>query len=266
MKEETVGCRKRTADSRDSFSRRLPVAAVFIFLLLCVAAISFLVNVRAGNAEHVPSYVAWTPETIAAASSGDAFRGMLLARRCEHCHGSEGFASASFTPNLAGIDRLSIWKQLQDFRSHKRNSAVMQPIADSLSVREVADVVAYYAALPVFPDPQDNRIFPQAGVGATHSEMAARLIAFGDGMRGIPPCQACHGPVAHKTGAPSLATQNTDYIFNQLAAFANGSRANDINEAMRTISALLSEEERHALAEYYGAGLGLQPGGAAGGK
>ena len=29
---------------------------------------------------------------------------------------------------------------------------------------------------------------------------------------------------------------------------------------MRTIAALLTEDERHALAEYYGAGLGLQPG------
>jgi cytochrome c553 len=96
--------------------------------------------------------------------------------------------------------------------------------------------------------------------------MASRLIAFGDGTRGIPPCQACHGPVAYKTGAPSLATQNTDYILNQLEAFANGGRTNDINQAMRTISALLTEEERHALAEYYGAGLGLQPGSAAGGK
>jgi hypothetical protein len=35
---------------------------------------------------------------------------------------------------------------------------------------------------------------------------------------------------------------------------------------MRTIAALLTEEERHALAEYYGAGLGLQPAGSSGQK
>jgi hypothetical protein len=29
---------------------------------------------------------------------------------------------------------------------------------------------------------------------------------------------------------------------------------------MRTIASLLTEDERHALAEYYGSGLGLQPG------
>lgn len=57
-------------------------------------------------------------------------------------------------------------------------------------------------------------------------------------------------------------TQNAEYILNQLEAFANRRRANDINEPMRTIAALLSEDERHSLAEYYGAGLGLQPGSA----
>jgi cytochrome c553 len=94
--------------------------------------------------------------------------------------------------------------------------------------------------------------------------MASRLISFGDGTRGIPPCDACHGPVAYKTGAPSLATQNRDYILNQLEAFAGGTRANDINQAMRTISELLSEDERQSLAEYYGAGFGLQPASASG--
>jgi cytochrome c553 len=86
------------------------------------------------------------------------------------------------------------------------------------------------------------------------------MISFGDGERGIPPCQACHGPVAYRPGAPSLVTQNADYILGQLEAFATGSRANDINMPMRTISALLTEDERRALAEYYGSGLGLQPG------
>jgi cytochrome c553 len=55
--------------------------------------------------------------------------------------------------------------------------------------------------------------------------------------------------------------QNAEYVLNQLEAFANRTRTNDINEPMRTIAALLTDEERHALAEYYGAGLGRQPGG-----
>jgi cytochrome c553 len=61
-------------------------------------------------------------------------------------------------------------------------------------------------------------------------------------------------------------TQNGEYLLNQLEAFANRTRTNDINEPMRVIAGLLSEDERHAIAEYYGAGLGLQPAGAAGAK
>jgi cytochrome c553 len=134
----------------------------------------------------------------------------------------------------------------------------MAPIAASLSPRAQADVAAYYSRLPIFSDPQDNRIFPQSPSDPQRATTATHLVSFGDGERGIPPCQACHGPVAYRPGAPSLATQNTEYILNQLEAFANRTRANDINQPMRTIAGLLTEDERHALAEYYGSGLGLQ--------
>jgi cytochrome c553 len=229
-------------------------------------ATSLLLKAGDRSPEHIPSIVSWTPETIAAASSGDAFRGMLLAKRCDHCHGAEGFSAVASTPNLAGLNNLAIWKQLKDFQAHKRTSRVMEPIATSLSARDVADVVAYYSALPVFTDPQDNRVFPQTLPESTHSAIASHLITFGDGERGIPPCQSCHGPVAYKTGAPSLATQNVEYISKQLEAFASGARTNDINEPMRTVAGLLTQEESQALAEYYGAGLGLQLSGSVGMK
>jgi cytochrome c553 len=222
---------------------------------------SLFLQARDNPPDRIPSYVAWTPETLAAASAGDAFRGLLLAKRCDHCHGAEGFSAVATTPNLAGMDKLAIWKQLEDFRSRRRLSRAMDPIAAALSSRDVADVAAYYAKMPVFTDPQDNRVFPQSPPDTGHSAIASRLISFGDGERGIPPCQACHGPVAYRPGVPSLANQNAEYVFNQLAAFGSGSRANDINMPMRTIAALLTEDERRALAEYYGSGLGLEPAG-----
>jgi cytochrome c553 len=231
-----------------------------------VAAGSLLVLASDNPSDRIPSYVAWTPETIAAASRGDAFRGMLLAKRCDHCHGAEGFSAIASTPNLAGMDKLAIWKQLEDFRTYKRQARPMNAIAESLSSRDVADVVAYYAKLPAFYDPEDKRVFPQSRPDPGHALIASRLISFGDGERGIPPCQACHGPVAYRPGVASLANQNAEYVFNQLEEFASGSRANDINMPMRTIAALLTKEERHALAEYYGSGLGLEPASATGTK
>ena len=53
--------------------------------------------------------------------------------------------------------------------------------------------------------------------------------------------------------------QNSAYVLSQLESFARAARANDINMPMRTIAALLTDQERHALADYYGAGLGQQP-------
>ena len=143
---------------------------------------------------RIPSNVAWTEETLKIVSSGDAFRGLLLARRCNHCHGEEGFSSAPTIPNLAAFDRLSLWKQLQDFGSAKRTSPAMQPIAERLSASDSADLAAYFAMLPTGSDAQDNRAFPQPMHDPAHASMAIRLIVFGDGERGIPPCQSCHGP------------------------------------------------------------------------
>jgi len=216
-------------------------------------------SAQAGNSEppiRVSSNVAWTDETLAIISSGDAFRGLLLARRCNHCHGEEGFSSVPVFPNLAGEDRLSFWKQMEDFRSGKRTSPVMQGVVNGLSARDSADLAAYYSMLPTASDPQDNRSFPQAMQDPSRASMAIRLIVFGDGQRGIPPCQSCHGPVGFVKGAPPLANQNGGYLQQQLEHFSDGSRTNDVNIRMRSIARQLTAEEKTAVSEYYGAGLG----------
>ena len=211
---------------------------------------------NSGPPVRVPSNVAWTHETIAIASGGNAFRGLLIARRCNHCHGEEGFSSVPIIPNLAGEDQLSFWKQMQDFRSGKRISPVMQGVADRLSARDSADLAAYYSMLPTAGDPRDSRAFPQAMQDPSRARIAIRLIVFGDGQRGIPPCQSCHGPVAYVKGAPPIANQNGSYLLDQLEHFANGYRTNDINVRMRSIAGQLTEDEKTAVSEYYGAGLG----------
>jgi len=231
-------------------------------LLLALGTNSAWLRTQAGGEPRIPSYVAWTPESIHEASSGDAFRGSLLVKRCDHCHGDEGFSPNAFMPNLAAIDRLSIWKQLEDFRTQKRVSPAMNPIAATLTPQDSADLAAYYSMLPVTSDPQDNRSFPQNGLAPAELTIASRLVSIGDSHRGVPPCQACHGPVGFIHGAASLAYQNADYLLNQLDAFAAGTRANDINMPMRTISRQLTEPERQALAHYYGSGRGAHPTGA----
>lgn len=259
MKGEAVRRANSSSPRKGAVCSLATALILFLLLPLVFGATTFLLQTSASPAIRIPSNIVWTSETMARASGGDAFHGMLLAHRCDHCHGAEGFSPALSTPNLAGIDRPSIWKQLEDFRTQKRVSPVMQPIASSLSEHDLADVAAYYSMLPNLPEPQDNRSFPQSQPGAAHVVLASRLVSTGDGERGIPPCQACHGPVAYRTGAPSLSTQNADYILRQLERFADNSRSNDINMPMRTIASELTEEEKHALAEYYGSALGMLP-------
>lgn len=240
--------------------RAFRLAATFLGLGAPIALSGVLLRQAATTQPQlrIPSYIAWTEETIAAASSGSAVRGLVIARRCEHCHGLEGFSSDPFIPNLAGIDRLTIWKQMNDFRVGKRTSRLMQPIAAELSIQDYADLAAYFSMLPTYPDPQDNRSFPQPLPASIHTAEAARLISSGEGQRGIPPCQACHGPIGHKNGAPSLTNQNSTYIQEQLDEFARGVRANDIDMPMRSVASLLTVEERQAVAAYYGAGSATQ--------
>ena len=247
-----------------SLVSRSPTAVFWLATLLGLLAISLPLSgngspARSANPAppvRIPSEVAWTQDTLTIISNGDPFHGLLLARRCNHCHGEEGFSSVPGFPNLAGLDRLSFWKQVEDFRSGKRISPIMQTIAEGLAARDSADLAAYYALLPTASDPLDNRAFPQPMQAPSRATIAIRLIVFGDGQRGIPPCQSCHGPVSYVKGAPPLDAQNGAYLEEQLDSFSNGSRANDINVRMRSIAVQLTAEERTALSEYYGAGLG----------
>lgn len=82
-----------------------------------------------------------------------------------------------------------------------------------------------------------------------------RLIFAGDPKRGIAACSSCHGPGAHRIGAPALSKQNAPYMEQQLHNFAQGVRANDMNMPMRTIARNPNGEEMHELAEAYSTGI-----------
>jgi cytochrome c553 len=84
-----------------------------------------------------------------------------------------------------------------------------------------------------------------------NSDPVQRLIYAGDPKRGMAACASCHGPGGYRIGAPALTKQNELYLDQQLHAFAQGARSNDMNLPMRTIAAMLTESEMHALAQAY---------------
>jgi cytochrome c553 len=200
-----------------------------------------------------PSRLAWVPATLAQISKGNAAHGAFIALNCTACHGEQGVSQSDMFPTLAGMDSAAIYKQLDDFRWGKRQSGVMNGIAQSLTPEASADVAAYFASLTTGLKPIAGLGY-QAGRTLREADPAVRLTFAGDPGRGIGPCAACHGPAAGKLGAPSLAGQRSAYIELQLAAFAQGIRKNDINEQMRTIATQLSPAEMHAIATFYGSG------------
>lgn len=202
---------------------------------------------------RTPTRIAWTSETLARIATGDKQNGAFVALNCGACHGEQGVSQSSLIPTLAGMDSAVIYKQLDDYRSGKRLWGVMSAIATALTAQDSADVAAYFANRADGLLPMAGEGVPESGRSLRQSDPAIRLVFAGDPRRGIPPCAACHGPGAHKLGAPALQGQHAAYIERQLAAFAQGMRQNDINQQMRTIAAQLTQDEMHAAASYYGA-------------
>jgi cytochrome c553 len=150
------------------------------------------------------------------------------------------------------MDAAVIYKQLDDYRSGKRQWGVMEAIAKTLSPNDSADIAAYWAAQTNgLPTPSVEREF-ESGRSLRESDPAKRLVFAGDPRRGIAPCSACHGPGGYKLGAPSLHGQRAAYIERQLASFAEGLRQNDISEQMRVIARQLTADEMQSLAVFYG--------------
>jgi len=84
-----------------------------------------------------------------AAVAGDAAAGKQKAQACAVCHGPMGMAVAPETPNLAGEPEGYLARQLQAFRSGKRQHEVMNVIAKPLSDADIGDLAAWFASLKI---------------------------------------------------------------------------------------------------------------------
>ncbi len=202
---------------------------------------------------RTPTRIAWTRDTLTRIESGNAQRGAFVALNCEACHGDHGVSASALIPTLAGQNSAVLYKQLDDYRSNKRQWGVMGAIASALTDQDSADVASYFAHRPDGLAPVVGEGIPKGGRSLRQRDPVLRLVFAGDPGRGIPPCAACHGPGAEKLGAPALHGQHTAYIERQLAAFAQSMRQNDINEQMRVIARALTPDEMHGVAAYYGA-------------
>ena len=88
--------------------------------------------------------------TIASAcAAGDIKAGRQKALQCQTCHGMDGTAKIPEAPNLAGQSEIYLVKSLQDYRSGARKNEMMSIVVESLKDQDIADLAAYFAAIPV---------------------------------------------------------------------------------------------------------------------
>jgi len=84
----------------------------------------------------------------AAQAAGNAEAGKQKAAQvCAACHGAEGDKpTAPENPILAGQHYDYLVKALQDYKSGKRNNAIMKGFAGSLSKQDIEDLAAWFAS------------------------------------------------------------------------------------------------------------------------
>lgn len=198
------------------------------------------------------SEVAWTADTRRLLASADVKQGAQVAETiCLPCHGMDGVGTTPIYPHLVRHSAASVFKQLQDYRSGKRQgaqAAIMTAFAQMLDDRQIANVAAYYAAQR-----------PAQGVRpVTTSPEIVELARIGDPARSLPPCEACHAGDGGPREAPILLGQSAGYLEQQLQAFAAGERRNDIYARMRTIAQQLTPQEIRGLSLFYSGGSGTE--------
>lgn len=179
-----------------------------------------------------------------AQAAGDAAAGQAKSALCSSCHGPDGNSVNPIWPKLAGQDAGYLAKQLRDYKSAKRQDAIMAGMAMAVQDADIDDVTAYFAS--------------QATAASEASkpelvEQGRTLYAGGNLDTGLTACAACHGPSGKgnpAAGFPVLASQHAPYVINQLQLFRDGARSNDMNSMMRDIAAKMSEQEIEAVAMY----------------
>jgi cytochrome c553 len=88
-----------------------------------------------------------------AASAGDVKAGRQKALQCQTCHGLDGQAKLPDAPNLAGQGEIYLAKTLKDYRGGARQNEMMSLVARNLNDDDIADLAAYYAAIPITVGP-----------------------------------------------------------------------------------------------------------------
>ena len=177
-----------------------------------------------------------------ASSQPDLKKGQsLYGATCVACHGANGNSTIPAQPKLAEQHPEYLVKQLQDFKSGQRESAIMKGFASALSDDDMRDIAWWLG---------DQKILKSYASDEKLAERGQGIYRGGIMDRNIPACAACHSP----NGAgipiqyPRIGGQFESYLTTQLEQFRSGERAN--SAVMHEVAHYMTDNEIKAVAAY----------------
>ena len=191
---------------------------------------------------HLPA--GWPPPAwcVGAGSGGSSHCPACLPVSWRGGSGGGAAPGAPAFPKLDGQHAAYLDKQLREYKTGKRKSAVMAPLLGALKKQQIPGMAAHFASQA-----------PARGA-VENPELAARgkvLYEEGNRATGVPGCVGCHLPNgAGYQRYPRLSGQPQTYIVQQLVDFKSGARSNDRARVMRAVAGRLTDEEIRAVAEY----------------
>ena len=187
------------------------------------------------------SVQALAADTPAAAKPDLAKGQATVTAVCGACHTADGSRGSPANPILQGQHPEYLAKQLVEFKSGKRDNAVMKGMSAILSEADMNNVSAFYASKQAKPGFAKSKDLVALG---------EKIYRGGIAERSVPACSGCHSPSG--AGIPSqyprMAGQHADYTEAQLIAFRGGVRKNSAQ--MTGVAAKMNDREIKAVSDY----------------
>lgn len=160
---------------------------------------------------------------------------------CVACHAADGNSTTPANPKLAQQHPEYLAKQLHEFKSGKRDNAVMVGFASMLSDDDMRNVSYWLSS---------QKAKTGSAVDKTLVALGERIYRGGIPDRQIAACAGCHSPNGAGIPAqyPRLSGQHAEYTAAQLVAFRDGVRKNNLQ--MTGVAAKMNDKEIKAVADY----------------
>lgn len=165
----------------------------------------------------------------------------LYGQVCVACHAADGNSTTPENPKIAGQHPEYLAKQLKEFKSGKRDNAIMKGFAAMLSDDDMRNISWWLA---------DQKPSDGAATDKDLVRLGERIFRGGIADRQIAACAGCHSPNGAGIPAqyPRLAGQHAGYTEAQLKAFRDGARKN--NTQMTDVAAKMNDREIKAVSDY----------------